>query len=107
MSAEPYTSGSMAPPLIRQVGGCPPIGLMTECDSMIEKLKTGCATTIEKQSLFDKLALCDCCWRHMDNRPSCCAHNHVVLSAIINNYYVTPCNCNCRHIMRLLADNSE
>ena len=125
MSVELETSSVKVPPFIRrQPAGCPPFGLSRptetqayeqmfhsewdkECNDLAHKIIMGHATTIEKQALFDKLVLCDCCWRHTDKRPSCCSRYYIAVPAITENDDVKTCNCCCRHMMRFLAYSEE
>lgn len=118
-------SGNSAPPLIqRQKGYCkttdpnyqPTQTESTdmifadyehkdECDTIVERIYWGSATQAEKQTLYDKLSVCTCCWRHLHMRPDKCAKNHKFVPALAHVWDHVECNCPCRHMMRLLASN--
>lgn len=76
-----------------------------ECETIINKICLGTVTESEKLCLFNKLSMCTCCWRHMHMRPDKCCKTHKLVAAIAQQWEHVECDCECRHMMRFLADN--
>ena len=60
----------------------------------------------DHKHLFNSLKICNCCSRHMTNRPDHIKCNNIYsennYSTIQNDeeYYSVNCSCKCRHVMR-------